>query len=72
MQGNHERTGVDGKERKFIFLNDHFDHSFLRKKRMVGMEMLNQRAVGRQSPGPTGSAWTTHQKHAIQRAGHTH
>lgn len=54
-----KRTGVDGSGRKFIFLNDHFDHSLLRKKRMVGVEMHHQSAVGRQSPGPAGSAWTT-------------
>ena len=38
---------------------------------MVGMEMPSQRAVGRQSLGPSGSAWITHQKQALQRASHT-
>ena len=44
---------------------------FYERKRMVGMEMPSQRAVGRQSPGPSGSAWITHQKQALQRASHT-
>lgn len=66
-----KRTGVDGNERKFIFLNDHFDQSSTKEK-----------DGGRGDAPPECSGQTVSRacrvcldhpsKHALQRAGHTH